>query len=574
MEPIIGIIGGNGRMGKLFTSFFVENGVKVFVSDLKTKLSNKDIVAKCDIIIFSVPIDRTIKTIKEVLPYVKENSAITDFTSVKESPVKEMLKAKKNVEVFGMHPMFGNSNPVPGQTVILCPTERSGKWYKWMNNFLINHGAIVKIMTPNAHDKTMAIAQDLIHFVEITCSDGLRLTSLKIDEILPYISKASELKVMSSARILDQDAGLYGNMQIENPYNLFYLRKYRKTVDDLIKIIEKKDLSAFKRYFETTRRYLGKYTETAYKESSFLIDKLIESRNRKKAKQIVKKELPSKDKIALLGPKNTFSDLASTEYLKTNKLALEKYYCRDIEEVFELVEKDKVAVGIVPVENKLDGSIKETLDQLYLKKVHITESINLPVHHCLAVLPFAKKEDIKTIISHPQALNQCKKYLSAHFKDSQKEPYSSTSASIEKLIFSNNKNIGIIASAEAVKDNNLKIIAENIEDDHSNKTLFVIIKKGDYDKKKSEAASNSNKRVSSIAFNFNKDKPGSLYLVLKDFADAKINLTKIESRPTRKEFGDYIFYIDFQGSFSDKTIKSVLEKISKNTAKLKFLGNF
>jgi prephenate dehydrogenase len=127
--PIIGIIGGQGRMGHLFHEFFVERGIKVLISDLNTKLKNKELVEKSDITIVSVPIDKTKNVIKEILPYLKKSSAITDFTSVKEMPVKEMLNAKDGVEVFSMHPMFGNSNPIPGQTIILCETKKSGVWY-------------------------------------------------------------------------------------------------------------------------------------------------------------------------------------------------------------------------------------------------------------------------------------------------------------------------------------------------------------------------------------------------------------------------------------------------------------
>jgi len=569
-NPVIGIIGGHGRMGQLFDSFFSERKIKVLVSDVGTKLKNKDVAAKSDIVIVSVPIDKTAKVIGEILPYLKEGSAVTDFTSVKEMPVKEMMKAEKGVEVFGMHPMFGNSNPIPGQTVIMSPTKSSDKWYKWMKNFLSQNGAIIKEMSSSDHDKTMAIAQDLIHFVEITCSDGLRLTGLKVEKILPYISKASELKVMSSARILDQDAGLYGNMQIENPYSLKFLNKYKKSVDDLIKIIQKKDLNAFKKYFETTRKYLGKYADQAYKESSFLIDKLIEDRRRKKSENHKKVVTPKSGDIALLGPKYTFSDFAADK-VSTKKIS--KYYARDLEEVFELVEKGKVAKGIVPIENKLDGTIRETLDLLFHKNVHVTGIINLPIHHCLVILPHANAKNITTIISHQQPLNQCKKYLAKHFPNTTREAYSSTVKALEKMIFSNNQSLAVISSKEAAQAYDVKILAENIEDDPNNSTSFYVVEKGLYKPQNGEQKNSTKSQKTAIAFYFDKDSPGSLFKIFEYFANAKINLTKIESRPTRKEFGDYIFYLDFEGHPSEKNVKETLNKISKKVAKLKILGS-
>jgi len=570
-HPVIGIIGGHGKMGVLFASFFAERGIKVLVSDIGTKLKNKDVAEKCDIVIVSVPIDKTVSVIKEILPYVRAGSAITDLTSIKENPVKEMMKSRNGVEVFGMHPMFANSNPIPGQTIVMCPTKKSGKWHKWMKNFLTQHGVEIKEMNPSDHDKTMAISQDLIHFIEITCSDGLRLAGLDIEKILPYVSKASELKVMSSARILDQDAGLYGSMQIENPYNLKFLNRYKKTVEDLVKIIQKKDLKSFKKYFETTRKYLGKYADQAYKESSFLIDKLIENRRRKKS-EIHKKVLsPKRGDIALLGPKYTFSDFAADK-VSTKKIS--KYYARDLEEVFELVEKGKVASGVVPIENKLDGTIRETLDLLFHKNVHINGIINLPIHHCLVVFPHTNAKNVTTIISHQQPLNQCKKYLAKHFSNTTKESYSSTVKALEKMIFSNNQSLAVISSKEAAQAYDVKILAENIEDNSGNSTSFYVIEKGEYRPQNSEQKNSTKSQKTAIAFYFDKDSPGSLFKVFEDFANAKINLTKIESRPTRQEFGDYIFYMDFEGNPSEKNVRETLNKVSRKVARLKILGSY
>lgn len=299
MNPVIGIIGGKGRMGRLFANFFMGKGLKVLISDVGTrsepkglankktfaqrpplpvpqtpKLTNKNLVQGSDIVIVSVPIDKTIKVIKEVLPYMKPASAIMDFTSIKEAPVKAMLKGK--CEVMGMHPMFGNSNPIPGQTIILCPTVKSKKWSKWMVDFLKENRVKIEKMTPPEHDKTMNIAQGLIHFAEITFADALRRCKLPIRQLLQYTGKASELKIQLAARIIAQDAGLYGSIQIENPYALKSLNQYKKSIDELIKIVKKKDLKAFKRYFDKNKKYFGKYGDEALRDSSILIDKSLE----------------------------------------------------------------------------------------------------------------------------------------------------------------------------------------------------------------------------------------------------------------------------------------------------------
>ena len=264
-------------MGRLFADFFREKGLKVLISDIGTKFTNKKLVQESDIVIISVPIDKTIKVIKEVLPYMKATSAIMDFTSIKEAPVKAMLKGK--CEVMGMHPMFGNSNPISGQTVILCPTKKSKGWSKWMVDFLKENHVKIEKMTPMEHDKTMNIAQGLIHFTEITFADALRRCKMPVKKLFNYTGKASELKIQLAARIIAQDANLYGSIQIENPYALKSLNEYKKSIDELIKIVKNKDSKAFRRYFDKNKKYFGKYQDEAYRDSSILIDKLLELQN-------------------------------------------------------------------------------------------------------------------------------------------------------------------------------------------------------------------------------------------------------------------------------------------------------
>jgi len=560
-SPVIGIIGGKGRMGRLFADFFKEKGVNVLIADQKTKLSNKDLAAKADITIISVPIEKTEKVIKEVLPKIKKDSAIMDFTSLKEFPVQAMLKGK--AEVLGLHPMFGDSNPIPNQTVIACPTKKSGKWSAWMIKFLKENKVKIIEMSPKEHDKIMNNAQGLIHFADITFADALRRNKMPVKELLKYTSKASELKVMLAARLIDQDAGLYGNMQIANKNTLKSLKEYKKSVDELIKIVKKKDLNAFKKYFEKNRKFLGSYAPKAYKESSDLIDQLVATNqiNKSKTQKI------SKNSIALLGPKNTFSDMAATDYLKTSNYNLKKYYAKNIDEIFDLVEKGKVEEGIAPIENKSHGTVRETLDLLFHRKVHITYEINIKVHHSFITMSHAKKSDIRKIISHSQALNQCKKYLKKNFPKAEVQALSSTAAAIERLISSNDKSLAAIAPELAGQESQLKIMAKTIEDEQNNSTAFIVIKKG-------KTAEQKNSTKTSIAFHFDSDSPGSLFTVFKDFSDAKINMSKIESRPTKAKFGDYIFYLDFDGSLSSAKIKNTLKKVEKKVAKLKILGSY
>jgi prephenate dehydratase/prephenate dehydrogenase len=559
MQPVIGIIGGKGRMGKLFASFFIERGIKILVSDIGTKLTSKQLAEKSDITIVSVPIEHTQKVITDVLASIPKGAAIMDFTSVKTPAVKAMLRGK--CEVMGIHPMFGNSNPIPGQTVILCPTRKSGKWSKWMKKFLLSNEVKIEEMTPKEHDKTMSLAQALIHFADITFADGLRRTGVKVDDLLKFTGKASELKVQLAARLLEQDEGLYGNMQIQNPYTLKAIKQMKKAVDEYIRIAEKKDIKAFKKLFIKDRTYMGKYGAKAYQESSHLIDRLMEYQSKDKVSKPIK---PKKTDLAVLGPKNTYTDIAAKKY---NPDLGGKYYCNNIEEVFDLVASGEVSEGIIPIENKIHGTVRETLDSLFKKNVYITQEIEIPINHSLIVRTSSSAAKIKTIISHPQALAQCRRHLKSKFPNADLSTSASTAAAAEKLINSHDDSLAVIAPEIVATHPGVKTLATHIEDEQDNSTSFVVIKKG-----KNREQKNSTK--TSIAFNFDADSPGSLSAVFKLFADAKINMTRIESRPTKTKFGNYIFYLDFEASMADPKIKKLVTKITKIVAKLKLLGSY
>ncbi len=283
--------------------------------------------------------------------------------------------------------------------------------------------------------------------------------------------------------------------------------------------------------------------------------------------------LSNKNKIlALLGPANSYSDIASAIFTKTEKI--KKIFARDIDEVFELVENEKAVLGLVPIENKIHGTIREVLDNLFFKNIHIEKEINIPIIHSLIALENSTKKDIKKIISHEQAIAQCKKYLKKNFPLALLEAFPSTSNAIQKLLETGEKNIAVIAPEIVAKGNKfLKILEKGIQDYKDNSTNFVLIKKGKTQEQKNSTTSKGKTKIS-IAFYFTKNAPGTLFGVFKDFADAKINLTKVESRPTKKHFGEYIFFIDFNGSIFDKKVQKTMKAITKKVAKLKILGSY
>lgn len=264
-------------------------------------------------------------------------------------------------------------------------------------------------------------------------------------------------------------------------------------------------------------------------------------------------------KISILGPRGTFSEEAAHKFFKTPELLLSE----DIEEIFESVLSGKADYGIVPVENSLEGSVGVTLELLQKKDVKIYGEIILDIRHSLMALPKVGLRDIKEIISHPHALAQCKNFIKT-MKASTRSSHSTAEAARE-ITQQKIKNAAAIAPKIAAQLYNLKILKEDIQDENRNQTRFLVIAKKDHEK--------TGRDKTSIILGL-RDRPGALYEALKGFALEKINLTKIESRPSRKALGDYVFYIDFEGHREDDRVKKVLEKLREQVAFMKILGSY
>ena len=287
-------------------------------------------------------------------------------------------------------------------------------------------------------------------------------------------------------------------------------------------------------------------------------------------------------KIGLLGPAMTYSDLASESEEMRKMLGSEKkVYYSDIQKIIKAVAKGEIQKGLVPIENSIHGTVRETEDALFENSVEILFAYAMPIHHGLFVKGKEKFGKIKTIVSHEQALEQCRKFLEKKYPEAQKIAYSSTMAAIEYMLKSPEKGIAAIGPRQLAHRKDLKMRSprggetESIEDEKTNKTVFLIIqKKPEHARFAESVKKNSKSRRTSIAFWFRKDSPGSLYEVLREFAKAKMNLTKIESRPATKKLGEYIFFLDFEGDEKNEKEKKVLKNITKYIAGLKSFGSY
>lgn len=558
-KALIGIIGGKGKMGAYFADFFARNGHEVIVSDIGTPMTNKQLAQKADVVIVSVPIDQAEKVILEVAPLVKKSGLLMDLTSVKMSPMECLKKTKASY--IGCHPLFGPTAGIHGQTFIVCPG--SGKlWEFWLKRILESNGVIVRELSAKKHDEFMSYIQTLTHFSHIAFADALRKSGIPIKEFIKYPSPVYMLELYLMGRILNQDPKLYANIQIENPLNVKAVESYLKSCRQLAETIERKKFRENVDFFKKNSEYLGHFGKIAMDES----DRLLRHLKLPQKSSLFRSELkPASTDIAILGPQNTYSDLALRKFDKKAN----PWYALSIPEVFELVAGKKVQAGLVPIENSSSGSIRETLDELYDTDVHIEQLIGLPVTLSVAsTIDFPLKK-ITTVYTHSQALLQCREFLKKYCSGATLVPMSSTSAALERMINEDKEGTVAIASPEAAEAYHLKILKGSIEDNKDNTTYFALIKKGSLPQHPRIDA-----KRTSIAFHFKEDSPGSLNSILQTLAEGKINLSKIESRPNGKVRGEYVFHVDFEGRYDALRIQAILKSIKAKVAKLKILGSY
>lgn len=265
-------------------------------------------------------------------------------------------------------------------------------------------------------------------------------------------------------------------------------------------------------------------------------------------------------KVSYLGPEGSYSHQAAFHEFGSS---VELVPFLSFEEVIEEVETQRSAYGIVPVENSMEGSVGTVLDKLSRSDVKISSEHFEKISHCL-LSKTGHIGDIDILASHPQALAQCKKWVSKHLRKAELKETAST-AQAAKLA-SRSRRIAAVAGEFASSIYKLKVVEKNIEDSGENATRFWVIG--------GVSCPPTGDDKTSIVFSL-KDEPGALHNSLfLPFAEAKINLTKIESRPSKERPWEYIFFVDFIGHASDRKVQKVLSKVKRKCINLKVLGSY
>lgn len=287
------------------------------------------------------------------------------------------------------------------------------------------------------------------------------------------------------------------------------------------------------------------------------------------------------DTIVYLGPGGSYTEMAKD-------LFCEKYALNDgsaemsakfptpaknlvplssIRKVLEYVDENPNSVGILPIENSIEGAVRETIDNLIRtknEKVRILSELVMPIKHCL-LSRTTELYSITGIISHPQALAQCQNYINNQMPLHLNIIQTASTAEAARNLQNYNLTYAAIGSRKTAEIYYLNVLAENINDDPDNKTRFALI--GDFETPKTQ---NDN---TTLAFS-TENKPGALLDILQIFRNFEINLSYIDSRPSKTKFGEYTFFVDFDGHISEEKIQKAIEEVQNHTKYFRLVGSY
>lgn len=265
-------------------------------------------------------------------------------------------------------------------------------------------------------------------------------------------------------------------------------------------------------------------------------------------------------KVTYQGESGAYSEMAVFKFFGSK---VEPVPCKDFRDVFESVKTGAVPHGVVPIENSIEGSVNQNYDLFLVYDLKVCGEVAVKLSHVLIGNPQTKLEEVETVYSHPQALSQCRSYLERHKWEI--IPAYDTAGSVKIIKERKLYNAAAIASEKAAELYGMKILARDIADNLSNYTRFLVLSHED--------APPTGDDKTSIIFQ-TKHVPGALYHALGEFACRNINLTRIESRPTKTTAWQYNFYLDFEGHRTEKRCAEALQTLENYATFVKILGSY
>lgn len=265
---------------------------------------------------------------------------------------------------------------------------------------------------------------------------------------------------------------------------------------------------------------------------------------------------------AFLGPAGTFTEEA---LLSLGMEGIEPLPCATIGEVFAAVAGGKAESGVVPIENSVEGSVNETLDALaFDHELHVTAELVRDIHHALVVAPGVTLAEVTAVVSKPEATAQCREWLAKHLPGRPSVAANSTAEAVQRAVAE--PGLAAIGTALAAQLYGGTVLHEAVEDFAGNQTRFVVIGRG--------IGERTGHDKTSLALFMQRNKPGALLMILSEFAYGQIDLTKIQSRPTKKQLGQYMFFVDLAGHVDDPAIALALECLRLKLREVKVIGSY
>jgi prephenate dehydratase len=271
-------------------------------------------------------------------------------------------------------------------------------------------------------------------------------------------------------------------------------------------------------------------------------------------------------RVGFLGPSGTFAE----EALRASAPGVvEEVAFPSVWETVMAVQEGAVDQAVVPIENSLEGSVTSTLDTLVgeAASVRIVAEVVRPIVHCLIARPGVALSDVTRVVSHPQALAQCGRFLRSRLPGAASEVSGSTAEAVRTALASSDSTAAIgtrLAAALYGGD----VLVEGVEDRDDNLTRFVWLAPA------GAAAHGVPDKTSIVFWGFNDESPGALVAVLRELADRDVNLTKIESRPRRVQLGHYMFFADLAGAEDDPAVRDALAGLARRVETLRVLGSY
>ncbi|MCF8028491.1 MAG: bifunctional chorismate mutase/prephenate dehydrogenase [Desulfobacteraceae bacterium] len=272
---VVLIVGGYGEMGRYFEACFSAAGYQVRLMGRQDWERVGQLCRDVDLAVVSVPIEKTVETINALAPHLPPDAVLTDLTSIKQVPTQAMTAAHKG-PVMGLHPLFGpTTSSLDKQIIVACP-GRDPEACQWVIDQFTAWGAVIVQSTPEEHDEIMAVVQSLRHFATFAFGQFMARKQVPVARTLEFSSPIYRLELGMVGRLFAQDAAMYAEIIFASPQRRELLKAYIQNINDNLEMVEKGDKDRFIREFNQIAEWFGPFGEQAIRESSYLIDKLIE----------------------------------------------------------------------------------------------------------------------------------------------------------------------------------------------------------------------------------------------------------------------------------------------------------